>query len=73
MKLNTPIMANEYGTDEEFRVYKIVGNGNLGAFDYSYALVFERAFENYNNAETWIKDEGDRQVDYTIVHTFRNK
>jgi hypothetical protein len=66
-------MANKYGQERVFKVFRIVSNGHVGAFETFYGLVSVRSFDNLEEAESWVNNEGERHVDYTIIEVIRNK
>jgi len=66
-------MANEHGTDIEYRVYKIVGKGEVGQYERFNGLVWVGDHESFEEAQIWIENEGARHVDYTILQIFKNK
>jgi hypothetical protein len=66
-------MANQYGTEHQFKVYKIVSNGSTGDFQTAYSLVYVKSFDDRTLAEDWLINHGERHADYTILETFRNK
>ncbi len=66
-------MANEYGQERVYRVYKIMHIGSAGAIETAYGLVQVRNFEGPGEAELWIHEEGDRHTDYTILEVVRNR
>jgi hypothetical protein len=66
-------MATQYETQITFRVYEIVRTGSVGAFETAYGLVYVQSFDNRDEAAQWIKEDGKRNVDYTIIEVFRKK
>jgi hypothetical protein len=66
-------MANQYGTDYICRVYSIHTNGHVEDFKRANVLVRVNEFEDEGTAENWIINEGERQVDYTVLRIIRNK
>jgi hypothetical protein len=66
-------MANEYIAEKTYQVYIIVDSQN-SSFSKTYALEdTHKSFPTYDEAEQWIQEEGDRQVNYTIINVIRKR
>jgi hypothetical protein len=64
-------MANKHGYDLGYVVYKIVGSNQGPSFEMTNTLVQIKSFDEEDGAHQWIIEEGERQVDYTIVKVYR--
>lgn len=66
-------MANENGYQKSYKVYRIVQNGKVQDFQTFYGYVYINSFDSNEDAEDWIINEGERNIDYTVVQVIRNR
>jgi len=65
-------MANQHGFQRLYKVYRFASNGQVQDFQTFYGYIYVTSFESEEEAEDWIINEGDRNIDYTIIPVIRN-
>lgn len=66
-------MAENQSYDLGYIVYEIVKTGAVRAFENAYSLIHVKSFQDEADAQNWIIDEGERQVNYTVLPVYRKK